>query len=113
MKINPVFTRYRNILVGILSPNGDIENPPPLARIIAKMIDYLVFYYEEIIREENPETRRFPEDDPYTIAECWAEAKGFKRCLKMFLDSLPANEQITKNSLSILDHLLIEEEEKK
>jgi hypothetical protein len=49
----------------------------------------LGFYYEQSFLEENPETRRYPEDDPYTIAECWAMAEGYEKCLQDLIGRLP------------------------
>jgi len=105
---------YSSVLTGIMSPVGyRKEAAPPMACILAKLISYLAYSYADIIREENPETRRFSADDPYTIAECWAHARGFELCLRTFLKSFPTNEKIAENALAILDHLFIEEGEKK
>jgi len=112
LRINSAFMMYSNVLTGIMSPVGYRDNAvPPMACILAKLISYLAYSYADIIREENPETRRFPADDPYTIAECWAHARGFELCLRTLLKSFPANERIIENALAILDHLFIEEEE--
>lgn len=112
MRVNSTFMSYSNILIGVTSPFGyRDERPPFMVYILVKLIHHLAFSYADVIREENPETRRFPDDDPYTIAECWAHAKGFELCLRTLLQSFPANEKIAQNALAILDHLLIEEEE--
>jgi hypothetical protein len=49
----------------------------------------LGFYYKEVWLEENPETRRYPYNDPYTIEECWARVKGYEECLNDLIVKIP------------------------
>jgi hypothetical protein len=87
LHLNPIVFNYQELLA-LLTPDYAKPNPPQICLVIASLMNALGFYYAEVMEEENPETRRFPEDDPYTIAECWAYAKGYERCLRQLVNKI-------------------------
>ena len=84
--MDPIVFNYRHLFAYIKLEN---EGDHTLDPVIASLMHTLGFIYEEVMLEENPETARFPIDDPYTIAECWARLKGFEECLNKLVGSIP------------------------
>jgi len=108
--LNPIVFNYQELLAS-LTPDYAKPTPPQISIIVASLMHALGFYYAEVMEEENPETRRFPADDPYTIAECWAYAKGYERCLRQLVNKV-SNHRIGLRFDEIMDEIFIWDEEK-
>jgi hypothetical protein len=106
--LDPIVFNYRQLLAYVKLEN---EASPLLDEIITDLMVTLGFYYEQTWLEENPETRRCPEDDSYTIAECWAMVEGYEKCLKDLIGKIPT--QFGGNTYRrLIKEMFIHEEEK-
>ena len=85
-RLDPRVFNYKQLL-NYISIENDLV--PVLNEIIASLIHTLGFYYQEVWLEENPETRRYPYNDPYTIPECWARVNGYEECLNDLIGKIP------------------------
>ena len=87
LHLNPIVFNYQELLA-YLTPYYAKPTPPDICIVMGSLMHTLGFYYAEVMGEEDPQTRKFPEDDPFTIAECWAYAKGYERCLRTLAEKL-------------------------
>ena len=85
-RLNPLVFNYRHLFAYIKLEN---DREHILDPIITSLMHTLGFYYKEVWLEENPETRRYPYNDPYTIEECWARVKGYEECLNDLIGKIP------------------------
>ena len=109
LHLNPIVFNYQELLA-LLTPDYAKPNSPHICLVVATLMNELAFYYENAILEENPETRRFPEDDPYTIAECWAHAKGYERCLRQLVNKI-SNHRAELRFDKVMDEIFVWEKE--
>ena len=93
-----------------MTPDYAKPTPPQICLVVASLMNELGFYYAAIIEEEDPNTPiRYP-DDPMTLSECWAQAKGYERCLRRLVESV-SNHRTGLKFNKVMDKIFVWDKE--